>query len=68
MQFVQWLISNAKNIFDPLPKLKLKTFTTLVRKKSIRVRGQEVVLHADDHKISGCSTNQADGSQTGAVI
>ena len=40
LQFVQQrLVSSTKNFFDPLPKLKLKTFTTLVRKKSIQVRG-----------------------------
>ena len=53
LQFVQQrLVSSTKNFFDPLPKLKLKTFTTLVRKKSIQVRGQEVVLHADHHLMA----------------
>ena len=50
MQFVnKRLMSQTVNFCDPLPKLKLKTVSALLKSRSVKVTGHEVVICADRH-------------------
>ena len=39
--------SDSVNFFDPLQKLKLQTFTTALKKKTVKALGQDVINRAD---------------------
>ena len=51
--FIQFVNERLKlsnvNFYFPLPKLKLKTFSALLKSKSVKVKGHEVIVRADRH-------------------
>ena len=56
LQFIQFVNERLKssnvNFYDPLPKLKLKTFSALFKSKSVKVKGHEVIVRANRHQYA----------------